>query len=94
MKLLWSNEALTELSAIMSYIAKDNPTEAETLAEYIYTETELLLKAYPRTGRIGRVKNTFELVIHKSYIVVYSIEKNQVAIQSIRHTARLWPNSF
>ena len=65
MKLLWSDEALTELSAIMSYIAKDNPTEAETLAEYIYTETELLLKAYPRTGRIGRVKNTFELVIHK-----------------------------
>ena len=94
MKIYWSKEALAEFEAIILYIAKDNPNVADTFAEHIYSETELLLTEHPRTGRVGRVANTFELVIHKSYIVVYYIERNQITILSLRHTARLWPDAF
>ena len=94
MEIFWSDEALVEFATIISYIAKDNFIAADNLAEHIYTDTELLLTEHPRTGRAGRVKDTFELVIHKSYIVVYYLDRNKVTIQSIRHTARLWPNEF
>jgi addiction module RelE/StbE family toxin len=94
MKIFWSNEAFNELSEIISYIAKDNPIAADNLAQHIYTEIESLLTEHPRTGRIGRVKDTFELVVHKSYIAIYFITLNQITILSIRHTARLWPRKF
>ncbi len=94
MELFWSDEALNELSEIISYIAKDNPTAAENVAQHIYSEAELLLTEHPHYGRTGRVKDTFELVVHKSYIVVYCTTLNQITILSIRHTARLWPRTF
>ena len=94
MKLAWSDEALAELSAIVFYIAKDNPGAAGNLAESMYTGTEQLLTTHPNLGRKGRVNGTLELVIHASYIIVYQIEKDKIIILGLRHTARLWPKLF
>lgn len=64
MKLNWSDEALAELSTIIFYIAKDNPSAADTLAQRVYSGAEKLLLDHPLLGRTGRVNETFELVIH------------------------------
>lgn len=42
-------------------------------------------------GRGGRVPDTFELVVHSSYMVVYDIVEMQVRILNVVHTARQWP---
>ena len=53
------------------------------------------LTDHPKTGRIGRVAGTFELVIPGiSYVVPYRIRNQEVQILAEYHTSRKWPESF
>ena len=46
-------------------------------------------------GREGRVTGTRELVIRGTpFIVGYRIEKKEVWILAVMHTARKWPEEF
>ena len=90
MKLRWSAQSLRELEAIVGYIATDNPAAALELGEQILSTVEAVLPANPHAGRPGRVEDTRELVVHKSYIVAYQIT-DHIDILTVRHSARLWP---
>ncbi|NLY57160.1 MAG: type II toxin-antitoxin system RelE/ParE family toxin [Gammaproteobacteria bacterium] len=72
------------------YIEKDNPLAALALDDLIAERTAVLLD-FPRIGRGGRAPDTFELVVHGSYMVVYDIVGTQVRILNVVHTARQWP---
>src|SRR5690554_3988157 len=90
MELLWTPEAVRDREDIYSYIEEDNPLAALALDDLI-AERTAVLQDFPRMGRSGRVSDTFELVVHNNYMVVYEIVETQVRILNIVHTARRWP---
>ncbi len=94
MKLYWSLESLSEIEKIAEYIAKDNVSAALSLVNTIFERTETSLTENAKVGRPGRVAGTRELVVHSSYIVAYRIQKENIEILTIRHTARLWLEKF
>ena len=92
--MLWTEPAATALGRIQDYIANENPRAAFEVGLRIWIAVSQL-EEYPEIGRIGRVRGTFELVIHDlPYIVPYRIKKNEVQILSVFHTLRKWPETF
>ena len=94
MEIFWQNQALHDLDDTLAYISEDNPHAAFMLVEEIFDAVERHLSDNPRIGCPGRVENTREFVIHKNYIVVYSLTAVRIDILSVRHAARLWPGEF
>jgi plasmid stabilization system protein ParE len=53
------------------------------------------LEEHPGIGRTGRVRGTYELVIHDlPNIVTYRIRKQEIHILSVYHTSIKWPEAF
>jgi len=95
MKVLWSPEAIQDLTALQSYIAQDNPAAAQRVALRIIETVEHLLPDNPHMGRPGRVPGTRELVIPRTpYIVPYRVHRHALEILRVYHAARRWPDSF
>jgi addiction module RelE/StbE family toxin len=94
MNVIWSTRSSTDLKVIVGYISKNNPAAAETLVNRILYIVNQNLAVNPELGRQGRVSGTRELVVHTSYIVIYTIDKNNISILSVRHTSQLWPEKF
>ena len=94
MRVRWTGPAARALESIQDYIAKDNPRAAIEVAQRIRVVVGLL-EEQPKIGRTGRVRRTYELVIHGiPYIVPYRIKGNEVQILSVYHTSRKWPETF
>ena len=66
MTILWSPEAIDDLTSLRAYIAEDNPAAAKGVALHILHNIEQLLPNNPQLGRPGRVPGTRELVIPKT----------------------------
>ena len=82
------------MEQIQDYIAKDNPAAAFQVAMTIRTAVESLI-LHPKMGRIGRVTNTYELVISNNpFIVAYRIRGEEIQLLSVFHTSRKWPEEF
>ncbi len=94
MMIEWTNEAYNSLGEMIDYIAQDNPSAAHALIDAIFDTVSHQLNTNPKMGRPGRVEGTRELVVHPSYIVVYTEQINRITILTVRHTARAWPGSF
>ena len=86
--LLIAEEDLTE---IISFIAADNPIAANSLADKIEKNIELLSEN-PMLGRIPRdedIKNLgYRYIIVQNYIVFYTIEEKTIFVHRILHGAR------
>ena len=88
MKVLWSPQAIRDLSAIRDYIAKDSRTVAKAFTVRLAAAANSL-EELPRRGRPGRAPDTFELVIAGTpYIIVYGLEDDVVHIAGVDHAAR------
>lgn len=94
MRVRWTDEALEEIEAIVTYIAQDNVSAALALADGIFDSVEAILPANPHAGRPGRVDGTRELVVHASYLVAYRISTDTLEVLTVRHAARLWPDTL
>ena len=92
MKVRWLGEAVTDLKALRTYIAHDNPTAAAEVARRI-REAVRILAVYPAAGRPGRVPHTREFVISGTpYILPYRVRADAVEILCVLHAARKWPD--
>jgi len=65
-------------------------TAALELDELFAHKASYLLD-HPRLGRSGRMPGTRELVVHRSYILIYELAGQQVRILRVLHGARQWP---
>ncbi|MCU4122095.1 type II toxin-antitoxin system RelE/ParE family toxin [Variovorax sp. N23] len=90
MKLVWTRLAQEDRRAIREYIAGDNPRAALAM-DALVSEKAARLVSLPEMGKPGRVLETRELVIHRSYILIYAIKSDQVQVLRVLHTARRWP---
>ena len=94
MLIRWTRPAASALLAIQDYNARENPRAAFEVAQRIRVAVDQL-KDHPRMGRRGRVRGTYELVIHGGpYVVPYRIKNGEIQILSVYHTSRKWPESF
>jgi len=87
-RLIWEEDALSDLEGIFTFIAQDNP-EAATETTQRITEAVGRLEESPGMGRPGRVANTRELVIPgTSYLVPYRVKRREIQILRVFHTAQ------
>lgn len=94
MKIRWTAPAAAALRSITDYIARDNPPAAYQVAQRVKIAVSQLAE-YPRLGRVGRGRGTYELVIRGiPYIVPYRIQQHEVQILSVYHASREWPETF
>ena len=94
MRIRWTEPAAAALAGIQDYIANESPRAAFEVVRRIRIAVSQLA-VHPKIGRPGRVRGTYELVIHDlPYIVPYRIRKDEVQILSVYHTSRKWPDAF
>ncbi len=94
MNIRWTGPAAVALKSITDHIARDNPPAAYRVAQRIKVAVAQLAE-HPRLGRVGRVRDTYELIIPgMPYIVAYRVGKLEVQILSVYHTSRKWPEAF
>ena len=95
MKLIWSPEALQDLSDIRAFIAQDDPEAAKAIVARIVALLQDQLPRNPESGRAGRVAGTRELVVSGTpFVVPYRVRKPEIDILRVYHAARMWPESF
>ena len=90
-KVIWSDEAITELRGICSYIARDDPEAALRMGNGMLDHVRILAQfpfigpAYPKGAR-GPLR---EIVFH-SYRIFYDVfeESSRVDILHVWHAAR------
>ena len=90
MKLLWTRPALADREQIREHIALDNLNAAIDL-DALFSEKAARLLEHPDLGRIGRIDGTRELIVHRSYALVYDIAGGQIRLLRVLHTASQWP---
>ncbi len=80
-----------DFTEIVSYIAADNPNAANTLANKIEKNLELL-SDNPKLGRIPRdeeIRNLgYRYIIIQNYIIFYTIDEKTILVHRILHSAR------
>jgi addiction module RelE/StbE family toxin len=92
MPLEWRPLALDDRDQIMDYIALDNPHAALELDEEYQRQADRLLEN-PKLGKPGRMKGTRAFVVHRNYVLVYTIEGNTIIILRVLHAAQQWPKA-
>jgi toxin ParE1/3/4 len=87
----WLDSAEEDLDRIADYLDLLNPVAAHRIITRVEQAVEKL-GLYPFAGRTGREKGTRELVVLRtSYVVVYSVQSEYVAIMHVIHGAQQWP---
>jgi toxin ParE1/3/4 len=95
MIVVWSPEAIEDLSSLRAYVAEESPAGARRIVLRILHAVEHLLPDNPHMGRPGRVPGTRELVIPRTpYIVPYRVKRDVIQILRVYHSARRWPDDF
>lgn len=92
MKLFWTPEALSDRHTIYDHIEAENPVAAHDLDE-LFSDKAGRLVEHPDLGRPGRIDGTRELIVHRSYALIYDIADSQVRVLRVLHTARQWPSA-
>lgn len=92
MKIEWSAWAQTDRDDIFSFLEAENPRAAAAIDLRISQRVSVLLQ-FPKSGRLGRVEGTRELVITRTpYIVAYRIIGDTVRILRVLHSSQQWPD--
>lgn len=88
-RIIWSERSISDLEAIVEYIAADSPAYASSVARRIF-EVALKIKDFPSMGR--RVpefdQDDLREVQSTGYRIIYRVEANRVVIAAIIHGRR------
>jgi toxin ParE1/3/4 len=80
LNLRWTRPALADLVEAQNYIARDNPSAAETVARRVWDAGERLCEN-PDIGREGHVEGTREWMVNQTpYLIVYRVRNQLVEI--------------
>ena len=93
MKLRWTDAALDDLAAIVTYYLEvASPWTAESVESRIVEAIVALLLFPERIRASERVPGARELVVHKlPYIVFVKVGSDDLVVLNIVHTARKFP---
>jgi plasmid stabilization system protein ParE len=85
-RIVWTDEAVTNLDAIVIYVGAFNPAAAQNLARRIIELADSLAE-FSERGRIAG-DGCREMTIVRPYILRYRAIADRVYILRIRHSAR------
>ncbi len=89
-RIVWKDAALADMARIHDRIAIDSAVNASRMVERIISKVDVLSR-YPYVGRMGRLPNTWELIAHPHYVVIYRFQGRDVDILRVKHTAMRHP---
>ena len=89
-RLRWTPQALEDIEAICTFIARDSNYYARIFASQI-TEKASTLEQFPKAGRIVPESDSEDVreIIHGNYRLIYRLINDEVQILTIHHSARL-----
>ncbi|ATP12438.1 hypothetical protein BHOIPH791_15210 [Bartonella henselae] len=90
MKLVWTRIAHYDRQKIREYIAQENPSAALVFDKLLSKKVERLI-SFPNLGRVGRIRNTRELIVRKNYIMIYDVSNGTIRVLRILHAKQKWP---
>lgn len=90
MKVIWTHEALAQLTEIEDFISQDSPERAVKFVDQIIEHSESL-SANPRIGRtVPEISNPdIRELIFKKYRIVYRLTANSIEIVTVFEGHRL-----
>jgi toxin ParE1/3/4 len=90
-QIIWSPQAIEDVEAIRTYVARDSPRYADLLVERLVSAVEGLAPD-PLSGRVVPEvgDDTVREVIHGNYRLVYRVRPDLVEIVTVFHGARLF----
>jgi len=85
LKITWSPLAVEQVRDIVSYIALDKPSAAETWAEKIFDAVDRLT-TFPDSGRVVPEINRKEIreIVQANYRIIYKIKKKEILILIVK----------
>lgn len=90
MRIVRRDSYAADLDSIVDHIALENPSAALDIWDDIERQIERL-RDFPRSGRVGRMPETRELVVSGTpYIVVYLVS-DDIELIRVLHGAQKWP---
>ncbi|MGH8470771.1 MAG: type II toxin-antitoxin system RelE/ParE family toxin [Gammaproteobacteria bacterium] len=93
MRLRWTRPALSDFIEAQQYIARENPTAAQEVAQRVWDAASQLL-THPELGRPGHVGDTREWVVTKTpYLIVYRRKGEFIEILRVWHAKRNWKDA-
>ena len=89
-RLLWSPQAVEDVEAIRSFVARDSELYANLLVERIVAAVDRL-DSFPFSGRVVPEVGDESLreVVYGNYRIVYRVKPEVVEIVTVFHSARL-----
>jgi plasmid stabilization system protein ParE len=92
-KILFSDQALNDLSQIVEYVLEANPDAAERLGRSLLEHVKIL-QVFPYVGPLVDEPVGVRKLLHTPYKIYYRVhsERKVVEIDHIWHGARLGPN--
>jgi len=91
MKIIWTHEALVQLTEIEDYISKDSPERAARFIDQLIEHVEEALSDQPRVGRtVLEIANPdIRELIFKKYRIVCRLNENSIEILTVFEGHRL-----
>lgn len=89
-RLIWSNEALNDVSAIAEYISRDSSYHARRVTQEFFAIAETVVEQ-PKLGRVVPEQND-ERVRERflySYRLIYEVQGDRLHILAVIHGQRL-----
>ena len=69
MRVVWTDPAEEDRERIVLFIAQDNPVVAVEM-DKLFVAAGDSLATFSARGKLGRVPDTRELIVHKNYLLV------------------------
>jgi len=87
---IWAPQAIEDVKAIRSYVARDSAHYADLLVERIVAAVSRL-ETFPRSGRVVPEVGDESLreVVYENYRIVYRLQPGTIEIITVFHGARL-----
>jgi len=94
-KVIWTDEAIADLHALVTFISQDNPEAAVRFGEVVVSKS-FILAEHPRLGKRLRHsdRETLRELSAPPYRVIYEIrdaDGGSILIRMVRHGARQEP---
>ncbi|MBB3105460.1 type II toxin-antitoxin system RelE/ParE family toxin [Azomonas macrocytogenes] len=87
---VWLNDAIADLTGIVTFVAAENPGAARKLKARLET-APLPLAEHPYLYPIGRVSGTREIVAHPNYVIVYRVTAQRIEVVNVLHARQEYP---
>lgn len=89
-QIIWTRRSIRDLDSIGKYIAIDSEDTARKFVQSIMKKSESLIN-YPEKGPPlpEKIPGNYRQIIHKSYRIIYRVDKKGVIIITVYHQKKL-----